>query len=198
MLRSLSTLSAVAAVLAACGTDASSTSRGGGNDAVGMPSDGGASADGRASTDGNAPSDATTSPDRHGSDEASYPDGVNTCCGKGGGLTCCTAAAGLQGYEILSDGGIVKHGDHPGHTEANCFQYGGGLGACTVEGDVLERRDICSVCCLELLPIDTYCAGGPCVPGGPFAPSIKVCTRCGDGQCGLGESHGNCPQDCVR
>jgi hypothetical protein len=186
--------------LIACGTSSTSTSLDPGSNNV----DGSTgSREATSSPDANlGSSDAGggTRADGEASADDTYMDGIYTCCGKNAGLTCCTADAGLLGYELLPDGNIITHGDRPGSTEANCFQYGGVINECTAEGDFLDRHDTCAICCPGLTPIDAWCGDGPCVETDsgdpPPLPSMKYCARCGDGQCGAGESHRNCPHDC--
>ncbi len=123
---------------------------------------------------------------------APYQQGTYWCCPEGNGLACCAAKSGLLGIGLQEDGGFSFVGDRS-LTSANCFQYGGTSGACTAEGQTLERKDICSICCPGLAMLDTYCGGADpdCVVGLDGAPSLKVCTRCGDGTCGTGESNRN-------
>ncbi|MFO0549162.1 MAG: hypothetical protein U0271_12295 [Polyangiaceae bacterium] len=116
------------------------------------------------------------------SDDGTYHQGVYTCCGEGKGLACCPPGS-------LPD-------PDTGQT-ATCFQYGGVVGACTPEGEVLEGKDICALCCGALVRIDSSAPssdGSTCEPTAP--PSVLVCAACGDGACGLGENACNCPDDC--
>lgn len=53
------------------------------------------------------------------------------------------------------------------------------------------------MCCSGLTPLDggEYLgADGVCYPGG--GDMRILCTKCGNGICGLGENKCNCPQDC--
>jgi hypothetical protein len=104
-----------------------------------------------------------------------YTQGVYQCCARGEGTGCCV-----------------------GLPQGTCFQYGGTAGDCTPEGDSLEAKDICSICCPGLSRIESSQPGGgsssmTCNPG---IPSVFVCARCGDGICGLGENQCNCAADC--
>lgn len=115
-------------------------------------------------------------------DDGTYQQGVYTCCGEGKGLECCPPGS-------LPDPGSGK--------TATCFQYGGVVGACTAEGDVLEAKDICALCCGTLVRIESSAPssdGASCEETAP--PSVLVCAACGDGVCGLGENECNCPSDC--
>lgn len=166
-------------VLVACGSDSPATVTG----------------DDASRADGSSPE---TEGGASSSDDGVYKDGDYTCCGEGKGLTCCSADAGLLGYESLPDGNIVQWGGRPGtDTTANCFGYGGVANACAAEGEVIDRKDICSICCDGLGTIESQCDMGPCVDGGTsYGYSQQICARCGNGECGPGESHGNCPEDC--
>lgn len=123
--------------------------------------------------------------------------GVYTCCAPGDGLGCCNAEDGLLGYQSNPDGTITAVGGREdGMTSANCFRYGGTAGACASVGEVIEKKDICSTCCEALVELESECETGDCVEGIPGLPSVKICAACGDGTCGAGESHLNCPADC--
>lgn len=109
---------------------------------------------------------------------ASYRQGAYLCCAKGEGLSCCGGA-----------------------TTGTCFGYGGTLGDCTPEGNTLDGKDICSICCPGLtrvsLSMPSEAGAGDaaaCVGEGP--PSLLLCVACGDGVCGPSENSCNCPTDC--
>ncbi|GMU03075.1 hypothetical protein KH5H1_71960 [Corallococcus caeni] len=72
---------------------------------------------------------------------------------------------------------------------------GGPYDGCRQEGEELNAKVIGATCCEGLTRIEDtqYRDGGVCEP---VPPDLKVCTRCGNGQCGPGESPCNCPQDC--
>ena len=140
--------------------------------------------------------DASTG-DAAAPDSGAYHQGVYTCCGPSRGLTCCTAQAGLLGYETTADGGLVVHGARPdGKTEANCFHYGGTAGACTPRGSSYEAKDICSLCCDGLAPVSPskLAADGSCVQTAPI--SLLECLPCGNGICDADEDKCSCPADC--
>jgi hypothetical protein len=167
-------------------------------------------------TDGAIPSDAATIISDAASDTAIASDaatpeedsgtyhsaaGTYTCCGPGKGLTCCTADAGLFGYEY-EDGANVAVGDVElafGTKPANCFRYGGILGDCAGDGVQFDGKDACTFCCpgltrvIKAVPND----GGPgpaCVPIVPI--SLFTCMPCGNGICEPEENHCTCPADC--
>jgi hypothetical protein len=132
-------------------------------------------------------------------DSGTYHKGVYTCCGPEAGLSCCTAEPGLLGYDILPDGAIVPVGRREGGVEANCFPYGGALGACAGDGVQFDGKDPCSICCpglavaFQLAPNPSD-AGPACIATGPA--SLLTCTPCGDGVCQQDENHCSCPSDC--
>jgi len=111
-------------------------------------------------------------------DSGTYHSGsAYTCCGPGNGLTCCTADAGLLGYDVRSDGAIVGFGARPGGTtEANCFQYGGILGACADVGVQFDGKEPCVLCCPGLVRVNVSfpsdAGPDPCLP----AISIFECS----------------------
>lgn len=119
-------------------------------------------------------SDAGTQPD-----SGRYQQhGVYSCCAEGEGTACCN-----------------------GKPQGTCFQYGGVSGHCADEGDTLEAKDICSICCAGLVRIESTTPVQGAVDGGTICqasapPSVFYCTQCGDGTCGAGENLCNCPQDC--
>ncbi len=127
-----------------------------------------------------------------------YRQGSNMCCGAGQGLTCCTADAGLLGYDVLSDGAIVAVGDLEIGFEANCFQYGGFLGACAGDGVEFDGKDPCVVCCAGLVRIHPILLGdaGPAACMDVTPPSIFRCVPCGNGVCDPDENRCTCPADC--
>ena len=72
----------------------------------------------------------------------------------------------------------------------------GSSSSCVAEGQAVGGKllDAPTKCCAGLVavaestPMDGGCAQAP--------PDVILCIRCGDGQCGLGENHCNCPSDC--
>jgi hypothetical protein len=102
-----------------------------------------------------------------------YTQGIYSCCAKGEERSCCPP-------ESLPDPSVGR--------TATCFTYGGVRGDCTPEGEQLEAKDICSICCPGLTRLEI------CDPS--FPPSAFVCGACGNGECGPGESACNCPADC--
>jgi hypothetical protein len=128
-------------------------------------------------------------------DSVTYTHGVDTCCGQGHGLSCCTADAGLLGFAL--DGSVFGAGS--GRTEANCFQYGGVSGACYNQDSTFEAKNSCAICCAGLthvspLVVNDGDAGQACMLAGP--PSAFTCVPCGNGTCDPDENHCTCPADC--
>jgi hypothetical protein len=85
-----------------------------------------------------------------------------------------------------------------------CFAPDGGY-ACTGEGQFYDAKLIGRQCCPGLVAIGDQQPRSNCASCEPSTvdPSCtfgsyagKICTRCGDGTCGLGENRCNCPQDC--
>ena len=138
--------------------------------------------------------DGAVSPD----DSGTYHSGsAYTCCGAGNGVTCCAADAGLLGYDVRPDGAIVGFGARPaGITEANCFQYGGILGACADLGVQFDGKEPCVLCCTGLVRVNVFLPSdaGPdaCQP----VIGIFACLPCGNGICDPQENHCTCPSDC--
>jgi hypothetical protein len=66
---------------------------------------------------------------------------------------------------------------------------------CIQEGEEMNAKIPGAACCEGLTRIEDtqYRDGGICEP---VPPDLKICTRCGNGQCGPGESPCNCPADC--
>jgi len=72
----------------------------------------------------------------------------------------------------------------------------GSSSSCVAEGQAVGAKllDAPTNCCAGLVavaestPMDGGCAQAP--------PNMILCTRCGDGQCGLGENRCNCFVDC--
>jgi len=62
--------------------------------------------------------------------------------------------------------------------------------ACAKEGEILNER-IGQECCLGLKSIFNVGSSSS-----PSPDSMNICTKCGDGICGKGESGYNCPEDC--
>jgi len=107
-----------------------------------------------------------------GAADGRYSQGVYTCCAKGEGIGCCPP-------ESLPDPSIGR--------TATCFSYGGVYDDCVPEGEELEAKVICAICCPGLTRLEA------CEQ--PL-PSVFVCGACGNGVCGPGESACNCPADC--
>lgn len=126
-------------------------------------------------------------------DAGTRQDGVYTCCAPGKGVTCCTADAGLLGYDFLPDGAVVVHGAAPGRTEANCFPD---LGTCVPNGEPIDGKVICLSCCDGLVNIPAVAPddAGACMPTGV---GLVICAPCGDGVCSATENRCNCPSDCM-
>jgi len=85
---------------------------------------------------------------------------------------CRTADAGLFGYEYAPDGAVIVVGDVDamagGSVPANCFRYGGALGACASDGEQFDGKDTCTQCCAGLVPVIKAVAddgGGDAGPG---------------------------------
>lgn len=115
-----------------------------------------------------------------------YKHGVYFCCGKGEVLeTCC------EGKEV-----------------GMCFQYGGVFGECIGQGELIEGKDICSMCCPGLSAISAAAPsptgdsrGGYDLPDGcshTTPPSLGMCSACGNGICDKNENFCNCPNDCKK
>ena len=117
-----------------------------------------------------------------------YDDGFYHCCAKGDGTSCC------EGYEPIGE-------------SAMCFEYGGIYGDCRAEGELLERKIICAICCEGLVIVQNFESLSKDEPIENPTPeicetyedidSLMICTKCGDGNCGLGEDVCNCPADCL-
>ena len=111
-----------------------------------------------------------------------YQQGSYFCCAKGEERSCCPP-------DSLPDPSVGR--------TATCFQYGGILGDCVPEGQSLEAKDICSICCAGLVRLEASAPlgdAGACAATGP--PSIFICGACGNGFCGPGENGCSCPSDC--
>jgi len=114
--------------------------------------------------------------------ELGYTDGVYQCCAQGEDTSCCVD-------------------EEPGM----CFEYGGYYGDCRQEGELLEGKIICGLCCEGLQQKEPMIEtdDGPsdypdgCGPG-EAPPSILVCVACGDGICGSAENRCICPEDCTQ
>ena len=64
---------------------------------------------------------------------------------------------------------------------------------CSVEGEGATAKTQ-TYCCPDLTLISqSKMIDGQCVD---IAPDLGICTQCGNGVCGKGESHCNCPADC--
>jgi hypothetical protein len=142
--------------------------------------------------------DSGVSLDTQNSEETGvYHQSIYTCCGRGQGVSCCTADKGLLGFDIASDGTITPVGD-TSKQQANCFPYGGVTGACAQLGEAVEGKDICALCCPGLVRASATHPGdgGACVASGGAPMSASICIACGDGVCGAEENRCNCPADC--
>lgn len=129
--------------------------------------------------DGEGGSDVQVAADAGGR----YQQGSYLCCAKGEERSSCCPPDSLPDPSV-------------GRT-ATCFQYGGTFGDCVPEGQSLEAKDICSICCGGLVRLEASASNGDagaCAPTGP--PSIFICGACGNGVCGPGENACNCPGDC--
>jgi len=112
--------------------------------------------------------------------EPGYTDGVYECCAAGDGDTCCADA------EV-----------------GTCFEYGGIYGTCQGDGELIEGKVICALCCQDLVAVEPMVEteeifeGYPegCGPG-DAPPSLLVCLACGDGSCSAEENRCSCPEDC--
>lgn len=132
---------------------------------------------------------STTNETSWGDDAVSggrYKHGVYFCCGRGEVVeTCC------EGKDV-----------------GTCFQYGGVSGECIGQGELIEGKDICSMCCPGLKAISTatpnpsnrahdgYQLPDGCTEIAP--PSLGMCSACGNGICDKDESFCNCPDDCKK
>jgi hypothetical protein len=107
-------------------------------------------------------------------EDGRYMSGAALCCAAGEGRACCGGRA-------------------PG----TCFQYGGTTATCAPEGATIDAHDVCATCCAGLTRIGTE-AHDPGFGGchAALPPGAFLCTRCGDGACGVGENACNCPTDC--
>ena len=115
-----------------------------------------------------------------GKAEVAYTDGVYECCAEGEGEECCSRSE-----------------------DDLCFEYGGLYGECIDQGQEIEGKVICGICCPGMTAaepmveteeqIDGYPEG--CGPS-ETPPSLLVCIACGDGLCREGENRCNCPEDC--
>jgi hypothetical protein len=132
-----------------------------------------------------------------GQDTGTYSQGPYTCCGDGQRLSCCTKDKGLLGFDISDDGTITPVGD-TSLAQANCFRYGGTAGMCMPQGEQVEGKDICAICCagLKKSPALEPGDGGTCVASGGASLSVAVCLPCGNGVCDKDENRCNCPSDC--
>ena len=126
----------------------------------------GSAESGHSSTNEGSPTDAAV--------DGRYSQGTYSCCAKGEERTCCPP-------DSLPDPSIGR--------TATCFTYGGARGDCTGEGESLEAKDICSICCPGLTRLEICDTQAP--------PSLFVCGACGNGVCGPGENVCNCAADCA-
>ncbi len=92
--------------------------------------------------------------------------------------------AGCSGGNGTSDAGACG--------EAGCGKAD--AGNCSGEDKQFFAKQLGAACCAGL----TRIAGTEAVDGGcsQVPPDLFVCTRCGNGLCGPGESRCNCPNDC--
>lgn len=105
-----------------------------------------------------------------------YVDDGYFCCAEGEGRDCCSIYSG----------------------DRQCLNHGGLYEVCVGEGAEYDARFPCVLCCEELAGVSAYFPaddGLTCTEG---VPSAKVCTRCGDGACGVGENWCNCSADCTQ
>jgi len=105
-------------------------------------------------------------------EDASRPDGwleMPTCCGRAG--------------------------ERPGVDCAPPQPNGGIYGACRAEGEEYEAKVLGAGCCPGLKRIEMPSAPS-CTRSAP--PSMLMCANCGNGACGPGEDHCNCPEDCTK
>ncbi len=79
-----------------------------------------------------------------------------------------------------------------GETSQNCLAD---CGSCAEEGDWFDAGQQ-GECCpgLTLLQVSEGISNGQCAP--LDCGVYGVCTKCGDGECGIGESFCSCPEDC--
>ena len=130
-------------------------------------------------------------------------------------------AGGASAGDSAPDGGAgdastsyvrICVGDEDEVQGVNCVPpvvEGGLYGACREEGEEYEAKVLGAGCCEGLTAVDTLIPadleavdagaatlidGVPCAPTAP--PSIRLCTRCGDGDCGTAENPCNCAADC--
>ncbi|MCA9538515.1 MAG: hypothetical protein KC620_06475 [Myxococcales bacterium] len=82
----------------------------------------------------------------------------------------------------------------PGENPCNCAVDCAGGGECVGEGDSVPVVPNAPQCCPNLTPVgcEVPDANGVCQE----CVGASRCTRCGDGQCGVGENICNCPDDC--
>lgn len=105
-------------------------------------------------------------------DDGFYLDGTYHCCAKGEGRSCC--------------GGLARQ---------LCYEFGA-YGDCTHEGEEHGAKIPCTKCCSglkEVAPARLF--DESCTRLNPIGDE-RVCSRCGDNVCGVGESRCNCPSDC--
>lgn len=114
------------------------------------------------------------------------PD-LETACGQQGGYCEHPASQGCSmGFDISPQ-------------DLGCAYYGGfcclAPGECMPEGEIINAGDVCCPGLIETAPIFLEDEGwGDCLP--LPCGDCAVCTRCGNGVCGLGESYCNCEMDC--
>jgi hypothetical protein len=124
-----------------------------------------------------APPDAETPADA--SDPCSHPavPGIHICCGKPGEVV----GSNCVSRQFVDD------------NLAHCIPEGSSFDA--------KNSSLGVFCCAGLTRIEesfpTEAGGDPNLPGCAFGPpSIKRCSKCGDGVCGAAENRCNCPDDC--
>jgi hypothetical protein len=87
-------------------------------------------------------------------------------------------------------------------SEGNPSKTDSGKTPCSDEGDFSDVKTY-RVCCMGLVSVSTSepldapdSDGGTCSTPFNLDPT-RICTRCGNGQCGTGENRCNCPADCT-
>jgi hypothetical protein len=129
--------------------------------------------------DGSADASSSSS---DASDPCTHPavPGLRVCCGQPGEL----AGSNCVPRQVIDDN----------------------LAHCVTEGQTFDAKmsSLGLFCCSGLTRSEAYfttdaaTSPDPTLPAGCGSPppSIKICTRCGNGVCGDGENRCNCPADC--
>jgi hypothetical protein len=114
------------------------------------------------------------------------------CGGPGEDGTC--PAEPCVGAAICASCGNGTCG--PGENICNCPDDCDAGAQCTAEGESRPAVPNALECCAGLEPIgcdgpveDGDCPDTPCL-------GVSICANCGDGECGPGENHCNCEDDC--